>query len=860
MKTPYLICTTFLIVLFCLSCKNEKVTSTDNRLDSKHGPSEEFFLQRMDPDGNFSIKAYIKGLKQAKQYTQIQSRSIDGFDNDWTVQGPGNIGGRINTIAVNPLDEDIIYAGFARGGVFKTTDGGGSWVPIFDDQLFSSIGDITLDPQDPNIVYVGTGDPNISGSPSIGDGVYKSENGGATWTHLGLDETRIISHIVVDPTDGDRVFASAMGLPFQRNDDRGLYRTENGGTTWEQVLFLSDSTGIIDLIMDPQQPNVMYAAGWDRIRNNTESIVSGDGAKVFKTTDGGDTWNMLEGGLPNEVPNGRIGLAICESQPNVIYAQYANPESTLEAIYRSDDSGENWYLIPSEVLDYYDEPINLLGGFAWYFGKIRVSPSDPDDIYLLGVDLWRSQDAGQSWAMASPIWWLYEVHADKHELVYLNDESILLGTDGGMYASDKENIQWVDTENIPTNQFYRVAYNPHQPDLYYGGAQDNGSTGGNQNTINNWERIYGGDGFQMRFDPVDPQRFFVEIQNGSIRATYDGGYLFTNANDGIEPDDPRNWDMPYFISVHDETKMVTGTNRLYVNRAYEPVWEPLTDDLTDGADGETRNKNITAIHESPINEDFVIAGTGDGNIWIGDLNDGNSFTKVSDNLPNQYVTDVFTSDDNPNRIFACHSGYRDNDNNAMIFRSDDLGSSWSDISGDLPEVAINEILIIPETEDKIIFIGTDAGVYGTTDGGTIWERLGSNMTFVPVYDLVWNEANNELVAATFGRSIQTYDLDPIVDTKVDVATNPIKQESITKAQVYPTLSSDLITVEYFNIEPNKNSSIAIVSSSGQLVQILEDISDREVRQTIDVSQLPAGQYFVKIKVRHSVRSVGFVKE
>jgi len=229
-------------------------------------------------------------------------------------------------------------------------------------------------------------------------------------------------------------------------------------------------------------------------------------------------------------------------------------------------------------------------------------------------------------------------------------------------------------------------------------------------------------------------------------------------------------------------------------------------------------------------------------------------------LPNQYVTDVFTSDDNPNRIFACHSGYRDNDNNAMIFRSDDLGSSWSDISGDLPEVAINEILIIPETGDKIIFIGTDAGVYGTTDGGTIWERLGSNMTFVPVYDLVWNEANNELVAATFGRSIQTYDLDPIVDTKVDVATNPVKQESITKAQVYPTLSSDLITVEYFNIEPNKNSSIAIVSSSGQLVQILEDISDREVRQTIDVSQLPAGQYFVKIKVRHSVRSVGFVKE
>jgi len=859
MKPALLALSASLLILFCFSCEVEIKPTLDDRLASKHGPSEEFFLQRMDPDGNFSIKAYTAGLQQAKQDAQLQSRSIDGFDNEWTVQGPGNTGGRVNTIAVNPQDENIIYAGFARGGVFKTTDGGTNWEPIFDNQLFSAIGDITLDPQDPNIVYVGMGDPNISGSPSIGDGVYKSEDGGVTWTHLGLEETYIISHVVVDPTDGDRIFASAMGLPLQRTDDRGLYRTEDGGDSWEQVLFLSDSTGIIDLIIDPLSPNIMYASGWDRIRNNTESIVAGNGAKIFKTSDGGDTWDVLEGGLPNQSPNGRIGLAICETQPNVLYAQYANPESTFEAIYRSDDSGENWRLMTNEIRDDYDYLTSPLGGFAWYFGKIRVSPTDPDDIYLLGVDLWRSRDAGLTWTMASPIWWLYEVHADKHDLVYLDDESILLGTDGGIFISNKENNQWLDIENIPTSQFYRVAYNPHQPDTYYGGAQDNGSTGGNENTINQWERIFGGDGFQMRFDPVDPLRFFAETQNGGIFASYDGGYLFNDATEGLNASEQRNWDMPYIISVHDEYKMVTGTNRLYVNREFVPIWEPLTEDLTDGDEGETRNENISAIHESSINEDFLIVGTGDGNIWIGDLNDGSSFVKVSDGLLNQYVTDVYTSDIDPNRIFACHSGYRDNDNNAMIFRSDDLGLTWIDISGNLPEVAINEILIMPDTEDAIIFIGTDAGVYGTIDAGITWERLGSNMTIVPVYDLVWNEANNELVAATFGRSIQSYDLDPIIDPNIDVATTPTKQETIAKVQVYPTISKDQITIEYFNIEPNKNSSIAIISNTGQLVQLIENIPDREVQKSIDVSQLPAGQYYVKVKVRHSVRSIGFVK-
>ncbi len=833
-------------------------TKTPDKLDIKHGPSEEFFLQRMNPDGQFSMKAFTKGLTQAKEDAIEISRSNSGFENEWTVQGPGNIGGRINTIAVHPQNENIMYAGFAKGGVFKTTDGGQNWIPIFDDQIFSAIGEITLDPQDPNTIYVGTGDPNISGFPSIGDGVYKSTDAGTTWEHLGLTDQRIVSKIIIDPTDSDRIFAATMGIPFMRTEERGLYRSENGGDSWEQVLFLSDSTGVIDLVIDPQQPNIMYASAWDRIRNNTVSLIAGEGPKVFKTTNGGDTWSALAGGLPNDERNGRVGIAICESSPNVLYALYADG-SNFKGIYRSDNAGLNWFPIPIDP-DQNNLSPSPLGGFAWYFGKIRVSPTDPDDVYLLGVDLWRTRDAGQNWEAASPPWWTYEVHADKHDLVYLADESILLGTDGGLYRSDKGNLNWSDLENIPTNQFYRVAYNPHQPDLYYGGAQDNGSTGGNISSINEWPRIFGGDGFQMTFDPVDPKRFFVETQRGGINATYDMGYIFQGATDGIDRSEPTNWDAPYIMSIHDEFKMITGTNKLYINREFVPIWEPLTDDLTDGPDGTTRNGSITAIHESPIVENMVLAGTGDGNIWLGNLNDGNSFNRISDNLPNQYVTDVAASDTYPNTIYACHSGYRDNDNSAMIFRSDDLGETWEDISGDLPSIAINEILIIPATGDSIIFVATDAGVYGTTDAAQTWERLGTNMTIIPVYDLVWNEAKNELVAATFGRSIQSYDLEPIVNPEISVAVSPTEQTAIERVKVFPSLASDIINVEYFNIEPGRTSDVAIVSSNGQLIKLIENITDQNVSQQIDVSNLAAGAYFVKVKVRHAVESVGFVKE
>ncbi len=846
--------------MLCFSCyQDSQETVSKDKLDIKHGPSEEFFLQRMDPEGKFAIKAYSAGLKEAQENAFLQTRSLNGFDNEWTVQGPGNLGGRINTIAVDPSNEDIIYVGFSLGGVFKTEDGGQSWRPIFDEQVFSAIGDIAIDPSDSNIIYVGTGDPNISGFPSIGDGVYRSEDAGETWTHIGLTEQRIVSELVVDPDNSNRIFAATMGLPFGRNNDRGLYRTIDQGETWEQILFLSDSTGVSDITINPSNPNNIFAVGWDRIRNNTESIVNGQGSKIYRSFNGGDDWEMLEGGLPNEENNGRIGLSLCTSSPNVIYAQYANESSFLGAIYRSDNFGEDWTPIFEDPLEAF-MGTRPLGGFAWYFGKIRVNPNNPDDLYLLGIDLWRTQDGGSTWVMVSPIWWLDIVHADKHDLVFLEDESILLGTDGGLYRSDRDNIDWTDIENIPTNQFYRTAYNPHKPNLYYGGAQDNGTSGGNADNINSWERLFGGDGFQPAFDTEDPDRYFYETQGGRISATLDDGNIFEQATDGIDDNDPRNWDMPYLISTYDNNKMILGTNRIYESETQFPFWNARSPDLTDGPNGTTRNGTITAIHESPIQEDLVFVGTGDGNVWIGDLSFYGSFEKISDGLIDQYVTDVAGSYVDPERIYVTHSGYRDDDNLDRINRSDDGGQTWVDISGDLPEVAINELLIMPATADSIMFVATDAGVYGTTDAANTWERLGTNMTIIPVYDLVYNEYKNELVAATFGRSIQSYDLTGILNpADVEVSVLTPDNEAIEKLKVFPNPAVNSINIQYTNIEPNRTSDIAIVSADGRLIKIIEKVADSNVSQNVDISNLAPGNYFVKVKVSHSVLSAGFVK-
>ena len=568
--------------------------------DNRQYPYEDFFLQKSFPDDAPNIDAIESAFRQIKQ-SELYRNAPAGFDEPWITQGPGNIGARINTVAVHPLSEQIIYAGFSDGGVFKTTNGGQSWTPIFDEQNFLAIGDVVIDPHNSETIYVATGDHNISGFPFIGDGLYRSKDGGQTWQHLGLRDQRIISKVIIDPTNKDIIYAACMGLPFERNRDRGLYKSIDGGQSWEQVLFISEQTGVIDLIMDPNDSKTLYAAGWDRIRNNKESTVRGENADIYKTTDGGQTWQELYGNLPKGV-NTRIGLANSKMNSNVLYAMYVDNELegdcegtgyNLKGIYKSIDFGATWTPIPTD-LQANGLPCNALGGFGWYFGKLRVNPNDDNDLFLLGVDLWRTKDGGQSWFRATPNWWDYNVHADKHDLVFTAANNFLLATDGGLYKADINNENWEDLENIPATQFYRVAYNPNFPDWYYGGAQDNGTTGGNRLGINEWPRIYGSDGFQPVFHPTNPNKFYVETQRGGIRVTEDGGKNFRSATAGIDGEDSRNWDMPYLMSSHNPDVLYVGTDRVYRSETDTiPFWNPISERLTEN-ENDFRDHNISA--------------------------------------------------------------------------------------------------------------------------------------------------------------------------------------------------------------------------------------------------------------------------
>lgn len=851
------------LVLLFSNCKNEspKIETTDNRFEDKHGPSDHFFTQRAYPDKTLDIQAYETALHTAME--QADEKNGTGFDGEWETQGPGNIGARINAVAIHPTDENIIFAGFSHGGLWKTTNGGLTWLPVFDDQPYLSISAITFDPANLNNIWVGTGDENISGYPFIGDGIYKSEDGGETWTHKGLVEQRIVSEIIVDPTDGNRIYAATMGIPFERNDDRGLYRTTDGGETWEQILFISDQAGISDLTIDPFDPQTLYASGWDRIRNTTESLIVGPGSKIYKTTDGGDNWEMLTNDLPQE-DLGRTGLAISQMTPGLMYAMYVGTNSQLANIYKTTDSGMSWDTIPTSEGNLLDS--GALGGFGWYFGQIRVNPTDDDDVFLLGVDLWRTQDGGDFWFRAAPPWFYYDVHADKHDLQFAASGNIYLGTDGGLYNSTDNGGYWNDIENIPTTQFYRVAYNPHEPDFYFGGAQDNGTTGGNSDDINDWVRIFGGDGFQAIFHPDIPEVFYVETQRGNITMTVDGGYSFESGDTGIEFSDRRNWDMPYIMDHENSIIFYAGTYRMYRSTAgvvplYEPISEMLTDTVGPSPDRNS-NHTITTIFQSPINTDYIYVGTTDANVWRS-LDDGVTWEEITNDLPQRYVTDVKASPTFENGVYVAHSGYKDNDNIPHLHYSDDNGDTWTDISEDLPQLAINDIYVLPNHQDSVIFVGTDGGVYATLDSGENWERMGNNMPFIPIYDMEFNVAKNELVAGTFARSIMSYSIDSLLFMQpVDTVDTPTNEQFFTKKQtleIYPSPAVDEITVGFYNSEFGKSSELVVLDASGKLVLQASFRKDGEIAEKLDISKLVAGNYFIKVKTRHTIRSGQFVK-
>ncbi len=833
----------FSYVIIHLSPKDDIHQTSEATEHHIYRPSDHLHFQRAYPEENLDLKAYYRTLHSVQQNSSFQ-RSVGS----WQTQGPGNAGARINHIAVDPSDQRTIYIGYAGGGIYKTEDGGNSWSPIFDDYPILSIGCLAIDPADTDRIYAGTGDPNITGIPFIGHGIYKSEDAGANWEPIGLSETGIISEIIIHPTETNTIYAAAMGSPFERTSDRGLYKSNDGGTTWTQILFVSEMTGIIDIAMSPTDPNVLFAAGWDRVRNNRESVTYGEGAKIFKSQDAGNTWTELQGGLPTD-PQSRIGLAIVPSDAQQIYAVYVGKNHEVHGVFKSMDSGVSWSQIATDPLS--GLPATALQGFGWYFGKIEVHPTNPEEVFLLGVRLYRRNPNTGLWQRADTGTGDV-VHVDMHDLVFLSDQELLLATDGGLYGSQNGGQSWTDLENIPTTQFYHVSYNPHLPDTYYGGAQDNGSLSGNASDINNWRRYFGGDGFRTIFHPVDPLVYYVETQEGGLSVTNDGGQTHQNATMGIQSQDNINWDAPVILSRHNPDHIYLGTDRLYQSIDGTDVdFQVISPVLTDPIVFLEATSNITAISESFFEPEFLAVGTGDGNFWTTE-NLGETWNNFDSEIPDRYITSIHHSPTWQDHVYLSLSGFKDADNTPHILRSLDRGKHWTSIAGNLPNVPVNDLFILPNNGDEVLFAGTDAGVFITINAGIQWTPLGNNLPAIPVFDLDYNVEKNELIAATFGKSIVTFGLDQL-DLRSDGIT------SVVEYELYRVLLSPNPVIDFLNIKHE--------GASHPIKAIISDLNGRTIMEfkaltngRLDVRTLEAGLYFVSIQWSDTAYSINnFIK-
>lgn len=794
-------------------------------------PNDYWYQVRAYPFG-FNEQEYLQKMELVKLEAEaaMSNRAVE-LGLTWQQEGPGNIGGRFNALAMSPTNQNIIYAGAANGGIFKTTNGGTTWFPIFDDNPYLAIGEITLDPNDENTIYVGTGDKNFGGGSFLGNGVYKSTDAGATWTQIGLEQTAIITEIAVDPTNSNRIFVSTLGNTYEKTTDRGVYRTTDGGLSWQNILFVSDSSGVIDMEMDPSNPDIIYASSFNRINLPFQAKVSGPDSKIFKTTDGGDNWTQLGGGLPT-TEESRIGLAISNVDPNTLFALYVDG-ITLDTkeIYKSINGGTTWTAmnVPSMVTD-------ALGGFGWYFGEVYINPYNNNHLIVPGVEMFMTTNAGTTWTQNVPDWWTYEVHADKHAILFLDATSYIIATDGGLYKTTDNGANWTDIENIPVTQFYHIDVDPINPGLYGGGAQDNGSMAGNGLSINNWQRLYGGDGFRMTFLEQDAGSYYFETQNGGL--TYNG-----TDDVSMSPSTPDrvNWDMPYVINEN-YNELFVGTSMVQLmDFAPWGFYQPISGDLTKVGMGITQGADkyhtITEIEKSPFSDNKIFVGTSDGLVWRGNRNSSTfdwTFTNVTSVLPDRYVTAVRCSPNNNGTVYVAFSGYKLNEDISYLYKSTNNGATWQDVSGNLPGITVNDVLIVPNYNDDYLFAALDGGVYFTQDGGTNWDYLGVDLPFATVSELAIDYVNKKLIVGTYSRSMWSYDISWI-DNLID--PTGLAEQDKTGLKIYPNPAKDVVTIE--GLSSNK---IQLYDAHGKLI-LDETIPFGLTCFTVDVSALKPGVYY-----------------
>ena len=706
----------------------------------------------------------------------------------WRAVGPRMQGGRIETVAVAPGRPSTIYAGAGSGGVFKSINNGTTWTPIFDNEATTSIGAIAVASSDANTVWVGTGEVLMARSSYPGMGVYKSTDAGASWTHMGLTDSHHISQVLIHPTDPQRVWVAAIGRLYSESPERGVFRTRDGGRTWQRTLFVNERTGAIDLALDPSNPNVLYASMWDRSRKAWGHRPNGPGSGAYKSVDGGETWTRLSG-LPSGEHVGRIGLAIARSNPKVVYALVDNyapapvaagrgrggaqpPDRIGGEVYRSDDAGATWRKVNTEPV-----------ATGWDFCLIQVAPDNENIVYLPNNRFMASEDAGRTYRQiqgtlvhllphGSTV-----LHLDQHDLWInpANGDHMLLGNDGGLHLSYDRGASWLHLNNLPIGEFYAVTVDMATPYTIYGGTQDNAALfGSSAQTITDdrgdqWAHVYldqwgGGDSYFTYRDPSDPDVFFYEHQFGDLRRKR----MSTGRTDGISPRAPRgepayrtNWMTPFFFSAHDPGTMYYAAEKVFRSRDRGDTWTAISPDLTSApaTQGNVPWGTITTVSESPRDGRVLYTGADDGRISV-TRDGGTSWTRIGESLPERWVSRLLASRHDDATVFAALTGYRFNELTPYLFVSRDYGRTWTSITSNLPTESINVVAEDP-VDPRVLYIGTDAGVYASINQGASWMSLSSGLPTVPVHDLVVHPRDHELVVATHGRSIYVADIRPV---------------------------------------------------------------------------------------------------
>ena len=756
-------------------------------------PNEWLGYQRTFPYGKIKQENYLSALKDA----QVLHQKKASRDLEWTALGPENTGGRITDLAYNPNQPSTIYVAAASGGIYKTINNGMSWQHIFKDSPVISIGDIALDPNNSMVLYAGTGEANASSYSFLGNGIWKSVDGGDNWEHSGLESSGYIGRIIVDYNNSDRVFVAACGTLFSSNSQRGVYRTINGGAAWEQVLFLTDSTAAVDLVQHPTDPNILYAAMWERTRGLNYRKSGGETSGIWKTYDGGDTWNELENGLPFGENVGRIGIDISVSNPNILYAFYdqhisADQDYSFLGIYKTTNSGDSWYQTNDNSIR------DMSSRFGWYFGQVRIDPENPDRVYALGVDLVRTENGGNNWEAIAGYWNSNDIHVDHHAMIIDPVTGrILEGNDGGMYISNDYGDSWQHINNIPLTQFYAIEVDYQLPYRIYGGTQDNNTIRTLTGLVSDWAPILGGDGFYTLVDPENSDIIYAEYQWGNLFKSTDGGFSMNNISD-VWNDDRTNWSSPVVMDKNNTSTLYFGTYRVWKTENGGNNWLPISSDLTDGDDGSSYH-TITTLALSEHNDQMVLAGTDDGHVHI-TTNGGANWQDVSDLLPKRWITRVAFDPFDEEKIYATLSGFRWDESISHVYMSDDLGNSWESISSNLPELPINCIVLDPEKEGNI-YIGTDSGIFYSSNGGSNWEGWSHNMPRVPVTDLKIHNPTRKLIAGTYGLSAFSLELDQNL-------TGDINLDNIVNILDVVLLLNSILDNQY--------SQIADINLDGQL--------------------------------------------